>query len=86
MPAPHFDQSGNTAEITTVRVDQGKTRSSRPRLPRGGKMLFQTEKTQSGRTLARIAGHQRDDDFLKSDEYSCFTKIFIGLQQYYYQK
>ncbi|MDN2709969.1 MULTISPECIES: hypothetical protein [unclassified Janthinobacterium] len=65
VPAPHFEQSGNTAKMTTVRVDQGKARSSRPRLPRGEKMLFQIEKAESVRTLARIAGHQRDDDFFK---------------------
>jgi hypothetical protein len=85
-PAPGFYQSGNTAEMTTVTVDQGKAWSSRPRLPRGGKMLFQTEKADCGRTLARISGRQRDDDFFKSHEYSCFTQIFIGLQQYNYQK
>jgi hypothetical protein len=67
--------------MTTAAVDQGKARSSRPRLPRGGKVLLQREKAECVRTLARMSGRQRDDDFLKSHEYSCFAKIFIGLQQ-----
>jgi hypothetical protein len=72
--------------MTTAAIDQGKARSSRPRLPHGGKVPVQREQAEYVRTLARIAGRQRDDDFLKNHEYSCFTKIFIGLQQYHGNK
>ena len=85
-PAPGFLAKRQHSENDNGTGRPGKARSSRPRLPRGGKMLFQTEKAECVRTLARMAGRQRDDDFLKSHEYSCFANIFIGLQQYSYEK